>query len=47
MHQVTTSPLAGSHYALCRQIKGGYRENIFVPIGIPYLVESASCAWDP
>ena len=29
------------------QIKGAYRENIFVPIGMPYLVKSGSCEWDP
>ena len=47
MHQVTTSPLAGSHKCTPGQIKGAYRENIFVPIGIPYLVKSARCAWYP
>ena len=41
MHQFTTSPVAESHFALLNKLKElHYRENIFVPIGIPYLVKS-------
>ena len=40
-HQVTTSPLAGSHYALLDKRKEPItRENIFVPFGTPYVVKS-------
>ena len=34
-------PLAGSHYPLQNKLEElHYRQNIFVPIGIPYLVKS-------
>ena len=38
MHQLTTSPLAA--ILLEKLIKLHYRVNIFVAIGIPYLVKS-------
>ena len=41
MHQLTTSPPAESHYLLLEKLKElHYRVNIFVAIGIPYLVNS-------
>ena len=41
MHQLTTSPPAESHYLLLEKLKElHYRVNIFVTIGIPYLVKS-------
>ena len=41
MHQVTTSPLAGSHYPLQDKLKElHFRVNMFVAIGIPYLVKN-------
>ena len=41
MHQLTTSPLAEYHYLLLEKLKElHYRVNIFVAIGVPYLVKS-------
>lgn len=41
MHQVTAFPLAGSQNTLLVKLKElHYRVNIFVAIGIPYLVKS-------
>ena len=41
LHQVTTSPLAGSHYPLLVKLKElHYRVNLFVTISIPSLVKS-------
>ena len=41
MPQVTTSPIAGSHYPLLDKLKElHFRMNMFVAIGIPYLVKN-------
>ena len=41
MPQVITSPLAGCHYPLLDKLKEvHFRMNMFVVIGIPYLVKN-------